>query len=164
MSRLDSAIRRLTAQKIALAWAKNQVLGRPGPVLELGLGNGRTYDHLREILGATREIFVFEREIRAHPDCVPDDDHLFLGDFTDTLPRALACLGSTALIAHLDIGTGDKRRSTNLANRIRADVEALLGPGAVAVSDQKVGSWENRRAVLPDGIPEGRIHLYQFTG
>ena len=60
MSRLDSAIRRLMAQKMALAWATDQVVGRPGPVLELGLGNGRTYDHLREILGSTREIFVFE--------------------------------------------------------------------------------------------------------
>src|SRR4051812_41343381 len=45
MTRLDSAIRRLTAQRDLLNWAA-QAIGPTGLVLELGLGNGRTYDHL----------------------------------------------------------------------------------------------------------------------
>ena len=60
MTRLDSAIRRLEAQRACLDRAAALVRGVPGPVLELGLGNGRTYDHLRARLPG-RDIFVFER-------------------------------------------------------------------------------------------------------
>ena len=54
MSRLDSFIRRLEAQRACLALAAGRIGGLPGPVLELGLGNGRTYDHLRELLPGAR--------------------------------------------------------------------------------------------------------------
>jgi len=60
LSRLDSFIRRLTAQREALAYATQQIAALPGPVIELGLGHGRTFDHLKMLL-PNREIFVFER-------------------------------------------------------------------------------------------------------
>jgi len=160
MSRLDSAIRRLMAQKNALGWAIEALLGVDGPVLELGLGNGRTYDHLREI-ACDRPIYVFEREVAAHPDCVPPDEHLFLGDFTDSLPRAIKQLGPVAALAHLDIGTGVKSDSTRLAERIAPLVRELLTPGALVVSDQDIADWSGFRLDTPPGIPEGRIHLYR---
>ena len=50
----------MIAQRECLNWAAEAVAGVAGPVLELGLGNGRTYDHLRERL-PEREIYVFER-------------------------------------------------------------------------------------------------------
>ena len=50
MSRLDSMRRRLTAQIDGLNWAAGQIADLPGDVLELGLGNWRTYDHLRCLL------------------------------------------------------------------------------------------------------------------
>lgn len=46
MTRLDSAIRRLQAQRSCLDWAAAAVAARPGLVFEMGLGNGRTFDHL----------------------------------------------------------------------------------------------------------------------
>ena len=49
MSRLDSFIRRLEAQRACLNRAAALISGIDGIVLELGLGNGRTYDHLREL-------------------------------------------------------------------------------------------------------------------
>ncbi len=55
----------MTAQRDCLALAARLVADVPGPVLELGLGNGRTYDHLREILPG-REIFVFDRRVAAN--------------------------------------------------------------------------------------------------
>ena len=88
MSRLDSAIRRLQAQRSCLDDAARRIAGLPGIVFELGLGNGRTYDHLREVL-PDREIYVFERRVAAHPDCVPPDDKLFLGNVEETLPGVL---------------------------------------------------------------------------
>lgn len=160
MSRLDSAIRRLSAQKNALEWAIDQVDGLRGPILELGLGNGRTYDHLREIT-PDRDIYVFEREVAAHPDCVPPDDHLFLGDFTTSLPLAKARLGPVAALAHLDIGTGVKADSTRLAERIAPLVAELLAPGALVISDQEIAAWSENRLALPAAIPQGRIHLYR---
>ena len=163
MSRLDSAIRRLLAQKNALEWAARTVAPLDGSVLELGLGNGRTYDHLRDIL-PDREIFVFERKVAAHPDCIPDDAHLFSGDFLESLPRAFGRLGAGAVLAHLDIGTGVKADSLALAERIAPLVAALLRPGAVVISDQEVVAWSSMRlAPLPD-VPADRIHLYKPAG
>ena len=66
MSRLESAIRRLQAQKIALDWSAEKIHKQPGVVLEFGLGNGRTFDHIRKLL-PQRDIYVFERKIAAHP-------------------------------------------------------------------------------------------------
>ena len=40
MSRLESAIRRVQAQRIALDWAAENIDGQQGFVLEFGLGNG----------------------------------------------------------------------------------------------------------------------------
>ncbi len=59
MSRLHGAIRRLTAQRDALDLAARMIADVPGSVLEFGLGNGCTYDHLREIL-SKRDVYVFE--------------------------------------------------------------------------------------------------------
>ena len=87
MSRLDSMIRRLTIQRASLDWAMAQVAGLKGPVLEFGLGNGRSYDHLREHL-PNRDIYVFDRHVAAHPDCIPPADRMILGDFKETAPEA----------------------------------------------------------------------------
>ena len=160
MSRLDSAIRRLMAQKKVLEWAVGEVKGLSGPILELGLGNGRTYDHLREIF-PNRDIKVFERVVAAHPDCVPPEEHLFRGDFLDSLPRAVAQLGPVGVLAHLDIGTGVKVDSTSLAERIAPLVADLLAPGALVVSDQEISAWSECQFVTPEVIPAGRIHLYR---
>lgn len=50
MSRLDSMIRRLQAQRATLEHAAERVSEHEGVALEFGLGNGRTYDHMRHIL------------------------------------------------------------------------------------------------------------------
>jgi len=91
MSRLDSFIRRVTAQRDCLNAAAELVRDLSGPVLEFGLGNGRTYDHLRSLLPG-RPIFVFERQVAAHPDCIPPDECLLLGDLHETLEGASAVI------------------------------------------------------------------------
>ncbi len=162
MSRLESAIRRLTAQKEALDWAANMICGKKGIILELGLGNGRTYDHLRKIL-PEREIFVFERKVAAHPDCIPDNAHLFHGDFYDCLPRAFFQLGAKAVLAHLDIGTGIKADSERLASGIAPLILDLMRPEAIIISDQEIAEWKHIRLILPNNIRKSRIYLYQVT-
>ena len=160
MSRLDSFIRRMAAQRDCLDWAAREIAGRPGPALELGLGNGRTYDHLREILPG-REIFVFDRRMAAHPACIPDADHFFLGEIVETLPRAAKRLGATAMLAHVDVGTGDEAANAALAERLGPAIDALMAEGGIVVSDQAIPrpGWEP--LPLPEGVPEGRYHLYR---
>ena len=161
MSRLDSAIRRLTAQRACLDHAANLIRHIPGPVLELGLGNGRTFDHLRERL-PDREVFVFDRQIAAHPACIPDDDHLFLGDFRDTLPSARDRLPALAALAHVDVGTGDETASRALGEWLAVPLASLLGPGAVVLSDQPLPIPGAKPLPLPDSVAVGRVHFLQI--
>ena len=56
MSRLDSFIRRLEAQRACLDLAARLIEGLEGEILELGLGNGRTYDHLRQLLPGSKNL------------------------------------------------------------------------------------------------------------
>jgi hypothetical protein len=160
MSRLDSFIRRLQAQRACLELAARQIRDLPGPVLELGLGNGRTYDHLRELL-PEREIFVFEREVKAHPDCIPDAAHLILGDVRATLPQARRRLPGPAALAHSDVGTGDAARNTELAAWLGGLLPPLLAKGAWIVSDQPLRSPALASQAPPSGIARDRYFLYQ---
>src|SRR6201992_2268993 len=106
MSRLDSFISRMQAQRDCLNFLKPVIDALPGPIFEVGLGNGRTYDHLR-MLFPGRDIYVFERKVAAHPDCSPPDDRLSLGDADKTIPQAARQLGASAALIHTDLGTGD---------------------------------------------------------
>jgi hypothetical protein len=160
MSRLESAIRRLEAQRDCINWAADRVAGMPGHIVELGLGNGRTLDHLREILPG-REIFVFDRQIAAHRACVPDEAHMFLGDVLETLPRALARLGRNAILAHSDIGTGDSERNRRLAAEIAPLLAPLMRPGGIVLSDQPMVLAEWTELPLPASVPRGRYHIYR---
>lgn len=148
------------AQREGLNQAARLIEDRPGHVLELGLGNGRTFDHLREILPG-REIYVFDRRVAAHPDSTPDAEHMFLGEFTDTLPEAARRLGSTAALAHCDIGSGDREATSALAAWLGPAIAPLLASGAVILADQPMAIPGAAPMRLPDGVPEGRYHFYR---
>ena len=160
MSRLDSFIRRMQAQRACLDWAAKAIAGLPGPVLELGLGNGRTYDHLREIL-PDRDIYVFDRRIAAHPDCIPPEDHMFLGEVDEMLPVAAARLGRGVALVHTDLGTGDAEANAVLADLVGPLLAALVAPGGVVVANHEltVSGWT--RLPEPEGVKPGRYFLYR---
>ena len=79
MSRLDSMLRRFTAQRDGLNWAAEQIAPISGDALDMGLGNGRTYDHLREIL-PNRRVWVIDRILQCHPSCVPPEADFLQGE------------------------------------------------------------------------------------
>jgi hypothetical protein len=160
MSRLDTFIRRLQAQRMCLDLAADLTAGVPGPVLELGLGNGRTYDHLRELL-PDREIFVFERQPMAHPDCVPDREHLIVGDLRDTLPDARRLAPEGAALVHSDIGTGEAARNARLADWLASVLPLLVAPGGVVASDQPLEHPDLEPLPLPSEVPARRYFLYR---
>ena len=162
MSRLDSFIRRLEAQRACLDRAAALVRECPGAVLEFGLGNGRTFDHLREILPG-RDIFVFERAVAAHPACIPAADRLVLGDLRETLPASRARFAGSAALAHLDVGTGDAASRT-LAAELAPFIAPLMRQGAIVVSEPPLAVPGWRAIALPDGVTAGRYHLYRVEG
>ncbi len=159
-SRLCSFIRRMQAQRDCLDLAAEMIVGIPGVVLELGLGNGRTYDHLRRLL-PDREIFAFDRHIAAHPSCIPDSDHVFLGDIRETLPRAVEVLGASAALIHHDMGTGDVRSNADLALVMNKYLVPLACPGAIIVANQALNAPGLRAIEPPSGMPPGRYFLYR---
>ncbi|MBV8777892.1 MAG: hypothetical protein JO032_11885 [Alphaproteobacteria bacterium] len=160
MSRLDSFIRRLEAQRACLDHAAELIAGLVGPMLELGLGNGRTYDHLRELF-PDRDIYVCERRVAAHPDCIPPADKLLLGDMFETLPAAREMLGGKVVLAHFDAGTGDAASNRKLAAGLRPLIVPLLCPGGVLATQQAMDGAGLMPIPLPNGVAEGRYHLYR---
>lgn len=160
MSRLDSVIRRLQAQRLCLNAAVTHVEEFPGPFLELGLGNGRTYDHLREI-APKRDIYVFERSPAAHPDCTPPEKFLIQGSFNETLKKASSQIEQLAALAHCDIGSGDLGVDRALAAQIGPAISALLAEGAIVLSDQLFDYSDWSAIQLPDGVTVGRYYMYR---
>ena len=162
MTRLDSFIRRALAQRDCLNEAARLVAEIPGPVLEFGLGNGRTYDHLRTLL-PEREIFVFERRVAAHPTCIPDPEHMMLGEFRETVPRARERIADAAALAHCDIGTGEPHESAALAEWLAPALKPLLAPGALMIGDQEALRCEGFSPVaLPERVAAGRYFMLRL--
>jgi hypothetical protein len=166
VSRLDSFIRRLEAQRACLDWAVAAVRDLDGPALEIGLGNGRTYDHLRARFGPGRGIFALDRQLAAHPGSVPDKDHLILGEFRDSLPALARRLGPIAALVHADTGSGNEAASRAQAQWLAGPVDALLAPGGVVVSDQDMSDGSRapqgwRAEPLPAGVQAGRYFIYR---
>ncbi|HXC28366.1 MAG TPA: class I SAM-dependent methyltransferase [Stellaceae bacterium] len=160
MSRLDSFIRRLEAQRTVLNHAAELIAEIDGPVLELGLGNGRTYDHLRELFPG-RDIYVCERRVAAHPDCIPPDHLLLLGDMFETLPAARGRLGGKVALAHFDAGTGDEAGNLTLAAGLRPLILPLLRGGGVLATQQAIDGPGLETLSLPQGVSQGRYYLYR---
>jgi hypothetical protein len=127
------------------------------PHLGARLGNGRTYDHLRDRLPG-RDIYAFERQLAAHPDCTPAGDRLVLGDMFDTLPAFLARVGAgAAVLVHADIGLGRCRGRTALWRRgLSPLIEPLLAPGALVLADRALDLPRSRDVSAEAGAEPGR--------
>jgi hypothetical protein len=160
MSRLDSFIARMQAQRDCLNFLKPAIDKLRGPIFEVGLGNGRTYDHLRALFPG-RTIYVFERQVAAHPDCIPPDDRLFLGEARQSIPRAARELGAVAALIHTDLGTGDHAANTAMGQWLGPALDALAAPGCHVLANQplEVGRWQRQRD--PPGVPKDRYFLYR---
>ena len=162
MSRLDSFIARMQAQRDCLNLLKPAIDGLPGPIIEVGLGNGRTYDHLR-LLFPGRDIFVFERKVAAHPDCIPPGNRLFLGEAREAIPRAARILGATAALIHTDLGTGDHAANVAIGEWLGPALDLLAARDGYVLANQplEVARW--RRLPEPTGVPHDRYFLYRVA-
>lgn len=155
MSRLDSFIRRMSAQRDILDDLAGRLGDRPGLVLEFGLGNGRTYDHLRERFPA-RRVVVFERVVVDRYISLVAPGDAVIGDIRET--AALWPDGAAALI-HVDIESGDARADAALAEWLPALVARLLVRGGYAASGAALRHPDLVPETLPPGVPAGRYSV-----
>lgn len=158
MSRLDSFIRRMSAQRDILNAVRDQsLLPVDGDILELGLGNGRTYSHLRENF-PQRRIVVFDRVVQAHSSSIPDPENMIIGEIE---ANARQFIGLGAALVHADIGSGsDEIDAMTLQWLPELTASLLVGKG-VAVSGLPLEHPELKALALPAGIESNRYFLYR---
>lgn len=160
MSRLDSFINRLTAQRDLLNHiARENLLPPKGAILELGLGNGRTFNHLRELF-SDRRIVVFDRAMAAHKSSVPDDENIVLGEISET---ARDFVNQNAAMVHADIGQGYDDADAQTLTWLPDLSVGLLSPGGIAVSGLPLSHTQLTALPLPPGIASDRYFLYRRT-
>ncbi|MFN3132014.1 class I SAM-dependent methyltransferase [Roseibium sp.] len=162
MSRLDSFIRRMTSQKIILEYLVDKVNEVEGPILELGLGNGRTYDHLREIY-PNKEIFVFDHALTCHPSCAPDAEHMIQGDIRDTLAFCGPRVGGKASFAHIDIGSGDPTTDLATVHWLAPMIDERMAVGGYILTGLELKLSNFEYLPNPEGIKADRNFIYRKT-
>lgn len=157
MSRLESMRRRLTAQIEGLNWAATQIADIPGDVLELGLGNGRTYDHLRQVL-PSRRIRVIDRMLDAHPSCIPPKEDFLQGEAVDILQQ-LAEDGVRFALAHCDFGIGVREADTAQGEILSPFIAGVMVPGGLVVSQPPLVGFTEIPG--PDTVDPERYLFYR---
>ena len=100
-SRLDSAIAYFKALTQVLDQAAAAASGLEGPILVIGLGNGRSLDHLREKLPG-RRFLAYDLEDRAHPRSRPDSRDLFLQSAGSGIEDVLGAPDAPPALIHCD--------------------------------------------------------------
>jgi hypothetical protein len=161
MSRLDSFFSRLSAQ-IAILNLISRTLPAElsGPVLELGLGNGRTFDHLRERFPG-RRVIAFDRAARSHGPSTPDPENLIVGEIQETA-RKFVSMG--AALVHADIGTGYPDKDAIILTWLPQLVADLLVPDGIAASGLPLEHPELEPMEIPPSVEKGRYFLYRKVG
>lgn len=159
-SRLDLFIDRMVSQRACLDFAIAETSEMDGPVFELGLGNGRTYHHMRNRIRG-RDIHVFERAVASHPDSTPPEEMTILGDVIETLPATLARMGDVASLIHADLGGHNREKNDLFARKISPLVEPMLAPGGMMVSSDRMYFADLVELDLPEGAVPERCFVYQ---
>lgn len=157
MSRLNSIMRRLAAQRDGLEWGHALVADVAGDYVDMGLGNGRTYDHLREI-APDRRIWVIDRILQCHPSCVPPEQDFLQGEAEDMLNK-LAASGAKIVLAHYDFGFGEKEKDVAEAARLSPMIADCMAPGGVLISGQPLVGFEQVRG--PETVAPDRYCFYR---
>lgn len=157
MSRLDSMLRRFAAQRDGLNWAAEQTANLAGDALDLGLGNGRTYDHMREIM-PDRRIWVIDRVLQCHPSCTPPEADFLMGE-AEPMLRKLVQSDAKIIMAHYDFGFGIKEKDVAEAARLSPLIASIMLPGGLVVSGQPLVGMQ--QITGPDSIAPDRYMFYR---
>lgn len=163
MSRLDAFIRRMQAQRACIELAADLVSGLEGFILELGLGQGRTFDHIRETF-PDRKIYLVDDCMNPADGIEIEHSFAFKGDVVDVLPKLFDQLGAAFSVIHSDIGGSLWNNYTvdsPLISCLESWIPRLTIPNGVVVSNLPVSSVALVDLDLPSGIKKDKIYLYQ---
>ncbi len=132
----------------------------PGPVFELGLGNGRTFDHIRTLL-PERKILVFDKKSTLGLKPRPVAENLIIGDVRKTLPEHLAEQSQRAVLIHNDLGNGTEEEGVEMCEWLSPLVEQSAAPGCVVVTNSalQLNGW--RQITIPEPHAWNRYFIYQ---
>lgn len=157
MSRLDSFINRMSAQRDLLNHIRDTYPLPVGPILEVGLGNGRTYSHLRENFSNHR-IIAFDRQLGAHKSSIPAEGDLVLGEIAE---KGQDFIGCGAAMVHADIGTGYPDKDAVTLTWLPDMVAGMLRVGGIALCGLPLN--HDRLEALPmlETIEKDRYFLYR---
>jgi hypothetical protein len=158
MSRLDTFINRMSAQRDILNHVAHD-LGLPpeGDVLEVGLGNGRTYSHLRELF-PERRVIAFDRAMNAHRTAAPGDDDFVMGEINETGRKFAGC---GAALVHADIGTGYPDKDAVTLSWLPQMLADMLQSGGYAISGLPLDHQQLRELPRLPSVKEGRYFMYR---
>jgi len=162
MSRLDSFLRRMTAQRILLDEAARLVRDLDGPIVDLGIGNGRTLDHLGALF-PDRRIFAFDKYLHSAIGVLPPSEQLVMGNIRETLPFALPRLGARAALIHNDLGSADAVGNAATAAWLAPAIEAVARPDAIVVTSFLIPFRNYVALPLPPSVRPGRYHILQLA-
>jgi hypothetical protein len=163
MTRLDGFIRRLHAQVACLDAARSLVAPLSGAIYELGLGNGRTYDHLRALF-PDRTIVVFESDSDAVNEYAISQGKgilLCLGDVEVTLADRSLTVPSPVALVHNDLGDWDHDAQLARTARIVPLLVPRLATGAIFVSNVPLDAEHLVKLNLPLGVRPDKYHMYR---
>jgi trans-aconitate methyltransferase len=165
MSQLDIHIEQKIAQRDSIDLAARQLAGRPGWIVEFGLGRGRSYSHLA-VRFPDREIYCFDRERSSIPGWGPPADHIIYGDIATVLadPAVQARFRERVILAHLDLAWGPVADAP-LHRLVLARTRDWLLPGAWVLSDRAVPlepTWGLAPLAASDAVGYAhRFHRYE---
>lgn len=160
MSRLQSFLNRMTAQKLLIEHAAPMIADVSGPVVDLGLGSGRSFDHFRTVLPG-REIFALDRRVDAPPGYIPDAHFMIVGEIRETLQYCQPRLGAPVALIHNDLGTGDDLANYCIAQWLAPLIDRLMAVDGIVLTSFPMDLPRCREAVLPEGIARNRYHIYK---
>ncbi|WP_027487778.1 class I SAM-dependent methyltransferase [Allorhizobium undicola] len=158
MSRLDSFINRMSAQRDMLNHIRDHCeLPPESTILEIGLGNGRTFNHIRENF-PHRRIVAFDRQLGAHKSSIPDDGNLVLGEI-DRAGKPF--MTGEAAFVHADIGTGYPEKDAVTLTWLPSMVAAMLLPGGYALSGLPLDNAQLQPLPVLPHIEPDRYFFYR---
>ena len=120
-------------------------------------GNGRTYDHLREIL-PSRRIWVMDRVLQCHPDSTPPPEDFLQGEAEPMLQK-LKAAGHRIALAHYDFGRGIKTEDVAESQRLSPLIAQVMQPGGLLISGQPLVGFE--QIAGPETIAPDRYLFYR---
>jgi hypothetical protein len=160
LSMLDKFYFRLRSQHACFAWLFEEMQQMPGPVFELGLGKGRTYDHLRRNQ-PDREIYVFERDVRPMEGCLPPDPYLVRGDIEVNLPLYVSRFAGKVALVHSDVGDISAEHNRMMSELVPRIAPPALMPGGYLLSDLNLELPGFERLPLPPEAVPDRYFIYR---